>query len=48
MKTEKIELVELSEAELTLIEGGSHLRDFMEGISCGLACAGFAIAVMAL
>jgi hypothetical protein len=48
MKAEKLELVELSETELYQIEGGSHLKDFVEGIACGLAFAGFAIAVMAL
>jgi hypothetical protein len=42
------ELIELNENELLLIEGGSHLRDFAEGIACGLAGAGFIMAVMLL
>ncbi|WP_276379070.1 hypothetical protein [Flavobacterium sp. H4147] len=42
------ELIELSENDLLTIEGGSHFRDFAEGIACGLAGAGFIIAVMAL
>lgn len=47
MNTE-IELIDLNENELLLIEGGSHFRDFAEGIACGLAGAGFLMAVMML
>ena len=43
-----LELIELSDNDLLVIEGGSHWRDFAEGVSCGLAGAGFIMAVMLL
>ncbi|PBI88892.1 hypothetical protein BSF41_22600 [Flavobacterium sp. ACN2] len=46
MKTENLELEQLNEIELIQIEGGSHLKDFVEGIACGLAFAGFLASVL--
>ena len=46
MKIENLELVQLNEIELTQIEGGSHLKDFVEGIACGLGFAGFLVSVL--
>ncbi|WP_263362374.1 hypothetical protein [Flavobacterium collinsii] len=41
-----MELVEMNEVELVLVEGGSHLKDFIEGMAVGLAFAGFIVAVL--
>ncbi|WP_193846018.1 hypothetical protein [Flavobacterium hungaricum] len=46
MKLENFELVELTEAELSLIEGGSHFKDFFEGVVCGLGIVAFLATVV--
>lgn len=46
MKTENLELVELNETELTQIEGGSHVKDFFEGVLCGLTVVGFLASIL--
>jgi len=48
MNIENLELIELCENDLLVIDGGSHFKDFAEGVACGLGAAGFIMAVMLL